>query len=581
MDAEGEPVVGALVSSPSRAMSTERFRPTGSGPVSRRDFLRQWMLLCGGTVTGVAAAGTARATAPAEHPPVTPCGPTLDVHEFGGTGNGRTRDTSAIQAAIDAGARLGGAVVRLRPGTWLAGTIHLRSRVTLDIAPGAVLLASPDDDDFAPREVLPFGTDSDAETTDFANALLCGYDLEWTGVTGGGVIEMNRRGRFGPKPLALKRCRFVTVRGVTIRHSPNYCVSLGGCEDIVIEGITIREGYADGIDPDCCRRVRIANCDIECDDDAVCLKTSFLLGRVRSTEDVLVSNCRMQSPSNCFKLGTESTGDFRRIVVSNCIFAGLPEGTDLPAAAEGGGIAIETVDGGGVDGVTIANVVMTDVPAPVFVRLGNRGRDRAERIPGRLRNVSIAGIVAAGASGTCSITGLPGHPVEGITLENVRIAARGGVTRAGDLDVPEREREYPKVTMFGRLPAAGLYLRHARDVTLRNVRLAVSRPDARSMLVADDVAGLHLAGLGARTANRTGPVVWLNDVRGGFVQGSVAPDGVAVFIRVTGERTRNVAFAGNVYGRSAPVELAPDLAPEAIAQLDGHDALGGRGRTSG
>jgi polygalacturonase len=521
------------------------------------------MLAWGGTVAGVAAAGAARAGGKVDDPV------------------GLGWDTAAIQAAIDAGARLGGAVIRLPPGTWLAGTVHLRSRVTLDLAPGAILLASPDDEDFAPHEPLPFSTDSDLETTDFAHALLCGCGLEWIGVTGSGIIEMNRRGRFGPKPIALKRCRFVTVRGVTILHSPNYCVSLGGCEDVLIDGVTIRKGYADGIDPDCCRRVRIANCDVESDDDAVCLKASFLLGRPQSTEDVLVSNCRLQSPSNCFKLGTESTGDFRRIVVSNCIFTGLPEGADLPAAAEGGGIALETVDGGTIDGVTISNVVMTGVPAPVFVRLGNRGRDRELRVPGGLRNVSIDGIVAAGASGTCSITGLPGHPVEGITLENVRLTTTGGATRAGNLDVPEREREYPKVTMFGRLPASGLYLRHLRDATLRNVQLAVSRPDARSALIADDVTGLHLASLGTGPANEAGPVVWLNDIRGGFLQGSVAPDGVAVFVRVTGEHTRNLAFVGNVYGRSAPVELAPDLAAEAIAQLDGADVVGIRRPTSG
>src|SRR5262249_32318538 len=150
----------------------------------------------------------------------------------------------------------------------------------------------------------------------------------------------------------LKRCRFVTVRGVTIVHSPNYCVSLGGRDDVVVEGVTIRDAYADGIDPDCCRRVRIANCDVESDDDALCLKTSFLLGQRTTTEDVVATNCRLRSPSNCFKLGTESTGDFRRIALSNCVFSGLaPESHDASAAAEGGGVAILTVDGGHIDGV--------------------------------------------------------------------------------------------------------------------------------------------------------------------------------------------------------------------------------------
>jgi polygalacturonase len=522
----------------------------------------------------MAATGAARA-AIEEGPAPERRGPTLDVREFGGAGTGRRNDAPAIQAALDAGARLGGAVVRLPPGTWRSGTVHLRSRVTLDLAPGAVLLASHDED-FAPCESPPFSTGSDHETIDFANALLCGGDLEWIGITGGGVIEMNRSGRFGPKPIALKRCRFVTVRGVTILHSPNYCVSLGGCDDVLIDGVTIRSGYADGIDPDCCRRVRITNCDVESDDDAICLKTSFLLGEPRSTEDVLVSNCRMRSPSNCFKLGTESTGDFRRIVVSNCVFSGLSPDEDLPAAAEGGGIAIETVDGGTIDGVTICNVVMTNIPAPIFVRLGNRARDQRGEVPGRLRNVSIDGIVAAGASGTSSITGLPGHPVDGITLENVRITTAGKASDTGDLDVPEQERDYPEVTMFGDLPASGLYLRHVREATVRNIQLVAEDADARAALVADDVTGLQLTSLGGAPGNAAGPVVWLNDVRGGLVQGSVAPDGVAVFVRVTGEKTRNLALLGNVYGRPGLVQLAPELAPEAVAQLDGSEMIAAR-----
>jgi polygalacturonase len=107
--------------------------------------------------------------------------------------------------------------------------------------------------------------------------------------------------------------------------------------------------------------VRIANCDIESDDDALCLKASFSLGVRGATEDVVVTNCRLRSPSNCFKLGTESTGDFRQIVLSNCVFDGTaPADRDASAAAEGGGIALLTVDGGTIDGVTISNVVMRE-----------------------------------------------------------------------------------------------------------------------------------------------------------------------------------------------------------------------------
>jgi polygalacturonase len=522
------------------------------------------MLLGGGSITGAAWAEQPTGSGA----PGSAHGPLLDVRDFGAVGDGRTDCTRAIQHAIVAAHQRGGGVVQLLAGTWLAGTLQLRSHVTIDLAPGAVLLASPDDSDFAPPERLPFVSGSDRETIDFAHALLAGRDLERVAITGAGVIDLNRHRRFGPKPIALKRCRFVTVRGVTIVRSPNYCVSLGGCEDVLVDGVTIREAYADGIDPDCCRRVRIANCDIESDDDALCLKASFLLGARGATEDVVIANCRLRSPSNCFKLGTESTGDFRRIVLSNCVFSGLaPESRDVSAAAEGGGIAILTVDGGTIDGVMVSNVVMSDVPAPIFVRLGNRGRDQPRRTPGRLRNVSISGVLAMGATGTGSVAGLPERPVESITVENIRIGAAGGARRAGSLDVPEREAHYPEVTMYGALPAFGLYLRHARDVTLRNVELSVEQTDPRPAVVADDVAGLHLTGITGRSGNTTGPVLWLNDIRGGLVQGNLAPEGVGVFLRVTGEDTNRVALVGNAYCTPGPIELAPELAPTAVMQV--------------
>jgi polygalacturonase len=529
------------------------------GIVSRRGFIGA-SVLAGGAVS---AGWAAERAAPAR-------GRMLDVRELGAVGDGRTNDTRAIQHAIDLSPQLGDGIVSLPAGTWLSGTLHLRSHVTLELAAGAVLLASPDDDDFAPHEALPFESGSDTETIDFAHALLAGRDLERIAIRGAGVIDMNRKRRRGPKPIALKRCRFATVQGITIRHSPNYCVSLGGCDDVLIEGVTIRAAYADGIDPDCCRRVRIANCDIESDDDALCLKASFLLGERGVTEDVVVTNCRMRSASNCFKLGTESTGDFRQIVLSNCVFDGsLPGDHDGSAAAEGGGIAVISVDGGTVDGVMISNVVMRDVVAPLFLRLGNRGRDQSRPSPGVLRNVTITGIMAVGATGSASIAGLSGHPVEAVTLENVRISTAGGSRRPGALDVPEQMADYPTVTMYGVLPAFGLYVRHAQDVSLRNVELTVERTDARPGLVADDVSGLHVARLTGWPGRSAGPALWLNDVRGGLIEAGVAPQAGGAFVRVTGAGTRQLTLAGDAYWASESIELAADVGSAAVMRSMG------------
>ena len=141
---------------------------------------------------------------------------------------------------------------------------------------------------------------------------------------------------------------------------------------------------------------------IESWDDAIVPKASFTLGERRSTENVTVTNCYLATACNNFKLGTESGGDFKRIAVSNCVMDGLKGKRDATS-----GIAIESVDGSNIDGVVVSNITMVNVCSPIFIRLGNRGRDMDPDVPGTLRNVSIDNVVATNASLVCSILGIP------------------------------------------------------------------------------------------------------------------------------------------------------------------------------
>jgi glycosyl hydrolase family 28 len=295
--------------------------------------------------------------------------------------------------------------------------------------------------------------------------LIWGEDLEHIGITGSGVIDANFRKRGGPKPIALKRCRYVTIKGIQILNAPNYAISMLGTDDVNIDGVTILNGYCDGIDPDSCRNVRISNCRIETIDDAIVPKASFSLGERRACEQITVTNCILSTVCNGFKLGTESGGGFRRIAVSNCVITGF-KGRH-PAIS---GIALESVDGAVLEDVTVSNITMVDVRAPIFIRLGNRGRDMDTPIPGALRNVSISNVVASRASLACSITGIPGHPVRGVTLSNIRVSYIGSNPRQpSDLPVKEEVARYPEALMFGALPAYGLYCRHVEDLELSNI----------------------------------------------------------------------------------------------------------------
>ncbi|HLK57046.1 MAG TPA: glycosyl hydrolase family 28 protein, partial [Chthonomonadaceae bacterium] len=298
-----------------------------------------------------------------------------EVRQYGARGDGQQKDTVAVQAAIDAAAAHGGGTVHFAPGRYLCGTLHLRSHLTLRIDSGATLLTSREKADLDPYEALNYDSHADEETTDFHLALLAGQNLEDIAIDGHGTLEGNRTERGGPKMIALKNCQAVTIRDVTVQNSPNYSVSLLGCEHVNIDGITVRNSYADGIDPDCCRFVRIANCNVDSHDDAICLKSSLALGTPHPTEFVTITNCVLRTACNYFKMGTESSGAFRRIALSNCTMS-RRTGT-RNADRDRGGIAIETVDGAEIDGVVVANLTMEDVACPIFLRLGNRGRGQS------------------------------------------------------------------------------------------------------------------------------------------------------------------------------------------------------------
>ena len=408
----------------------------------------------------------------------------VDVRRHGARGDGRASDTRAIQSAIDAAARSSGTVY-FPPGAYVSGTLRLRSRITLRLDADATLIASRDDGDFDPPEDPGYDTFADVETRDFSFALLQGRGLRQIAIVGPGRIDGGRSSREGPKPIALRECRDVRIRGVSIANAGNYAVSLLGCDDVDIADVTIENGYADGITPDCCRNVRIARCRIESRDDAIVLKTSLALGRRRPTEDVTVSGCHLVTLHNGLKLGTESSGDFRRISFRKCSIVGRRHAWKGELT---GGVTLTSVDGGILEDVTVSDIRMADVRTPLFVRLGRRGRGQTVRTTGTLRNVAIADVVATGASGTSSIMGVRGEPIVGIALRRVRVAALGG--RPLELvsgEVPEADRMYPDGGWVGELPAYGLYCRHVARLTLDDLDLSVTRPDPRPAVLLDTV----------------------------------------------------------------------------------------------
>ena len=512
------------------------------------------------------------------------------VRDFGAQGDGKTLDTVAVQWSIDACSRAGGGTVYFGPGTYLCGSLHLKSGVYLHLDAGAVLKGSPNDADYDKVEDLGFKNDSDRETSFFHFALIWAEQAERIGIMGQGTIDGNRTRRRGPKPIALKRCTYVDIQGIHLINAPNYNISLLGTDFVNIDGVTILNGFADGIDPDASRNVRISNCHIETMDDAIVPKASFSLGERRSCENITVTNCFLASEANCFKLGTESGGDFKHITVSNCVMTGI-KGKDAATS----GISLESVDGSHVDGVTISNISMYDVRAPIFIRLGSRLRDSAPS-PGSIKNVLISNVVALNASSTSSITGIPGYFPEGITLSDIRLmyAGNGPASPVGT-PVPELEKEYPSANMFKTLPCYGLYIRHVRGLVLSNLQLQYTDPYWRvptwatwnkrpvnwstptgvpdpsepgipgPALLAEDVSDLDIHALQTRASSDGAPVLQFIDVRDAFLHGSRAPANTSVYLHVQGPRTGRIRLVDNMLRESkSPVRCTADVPQNAV-----------------
>lgn len=508
----------------------------------RREFVK-------GLTTGSMAVGLALSTPPAGAAET--AADVVNVRKYGSKGDGKSKDTRPVQAAIEACHQNGGGMVFVPAGSYLCGSLHLKSGVRLHLDHGATLLASPDAADFDAYETLGFPNAADRETSFFHHALIWAEKGERIAITGTGTIHGNRKKRGGPKPIALKRCRHVRISGVTIVDSPNYCISLLGTDYVAIDGVTILNGYSDGIDPDCCHHVRISNCHIESWDDAIVPKTSFSLGERRSTEHLTVTNCQLATNCNAFKLGTESGGDFRNIAVSNCVIFGRPK--MRPPVS---GISLLSVDGAHIDGVSISNITMTDARCPIFLRLGNRGRDLVTPTPGALKNVVISNIVAKNAEWPCAIVGIPGHPIESVTLRDVRIEAVGGGTREQSLrEVGEQIEKYPSANMFGVLPAYGLYCRHVRDLHLAGFHLSSAATDRRHALACSDVARLVIDSLEASPANDSAAVFGLEQVRDALIRGCMPREGTEVFLKVTGAESKVSLLANDLSSVKMAVEL--------------------------
>lgn len=439
-----------------------------------------------------------------------------DIRDFDAIAGGKDLCTKAIQSAIDKCSEEGGGTVYLPPGDWLTGTVYLESNVTIQLDAGSKLLGSKNKTDYGPPRKLK-GPDNG---TFSYWAVIAGKGLENIAIRGRGVIDgqgVNFRYKDGPRPknIYLEDCRDVIIEGVRLRAAGSWMQHYRNCDRLTIRDIAVFNHVAynnDGLNIDSSRDVTITGCNIDSDDDAIVLKSLS----TKPCENIVISDCIVSSHCNSIKMGTESGGGFRNITVTNCTICS-PRYSKVTYGKQRGlaGLALEIVDGGILDRVAISNITIKGVTAPIFMRLGNRARIYGKDKPpvGEFHNVSLSNVIATDCSSLgCSITGLPGHPIENVTISNVNLAFDGGGTKEDAArQIPENPTKYPESTMFGTLPAYGFYCRHVKNLKFQNVRLATSAADYRHAMLFDDVQNAAIDSLDAPSAPNAVDIIRLID----------------------------------------------------------------------
>jgi polygalacturonase len=467
----------------------------------------------------------------------------FNVRTFGATGDGKTLDSPAINQAIDAAAAAGGGTVLVPAGTYLSGSIRLQSNIHLLIDAGATILGAPQKlGAYDAEENFDGPAFQDGGHTYFHNSLIWGVNLTNISITGQGTINggglvigdgiedrvdgfvnFGRTNRLEPmdpgtnswpqhlgnKSIALKFCKNVLIRDITIFHGGHFAILVTGCENMTVDNVTL-DTDRDGIDIDCCRNTMVSNCRINSPrDDGLCPKSTYALGRPVLTENLTIVNCQVsgfeegtlidgtmkpvKNGNGRIKFGTESSGGFRNCTVANCTFRGCR------------GIALEEVDGGILENITINNISMMDVETyAIYITTGSRNRTPGLTNASRMKNILISNVVATGVDhiSGIQIAGLPEQPVEGVRLENIRLICKGGGTQEQAANVPkELGAGYPEPRQANAMPAYGLFARHVKDLELANINVSFLKDDFRPAIECVDVSGLEIDNFKAQLAD--------------------------------------------------------------------------------
>lgn len=500
---------------------------------------------------------------------VVPCqGRMYNVRDFGARGDKKGNDGPAIQAAIDACFAAGGGVAYVPAGDYFCGGLRLRSHVSLYLEAGATLWVSPKKEDYKEGNRFLYAEDETNITIEGRGTI---YG------TGKADLMRKKTDKEEQKPpfrvgiLRFIRCRNVSIKDITVRYSDSWTFDLEFCEKVFITGVSILNNYyrvnADGIDPVSCKNVHISNCHIIAGDDCIVCKAR----EGGLCEDVVVTNCTLESVATAVKIGTESQSDFRNIHISNCVIRNSTVG-----------IGMYIKDGATAERISFTNCTIETIREPELVTSSMQNsifpifvdiekRQKESRI-GKIRDLSFTNINIVGDNGIL-VQGMSKSKIENLSMRSINMRVNRGFdysARKKHVGGRTSETEDRRRTIYARKPSY-VTLANVKGLTLDCLRVLI--PDAvfagykRSALSLHEVEEAVVsdvfrtpAGAGSRM-----PVIIMENCRNAFLTRCFALPETDIFLGVDGKDTANISLVGNdLGGAKTSVELSAKVSKEQV-----------------